>query len=81
MFTASIIALIMGAVSSSETSGSFYQTTRDNIPEDSRLHTRRRENLKPPHVSSCPLGEQKRCNNIHLQVCSSSTMEADIPLP
>jgi hypothetical protein len=25
---------------------SFYQTTRRNIPEDSRFHTRRRENLK-----------------------------------
>jgi hypothetical protein len=26
---------------------SFYQTTRRYSPEDSRLHTRRRENLKP----------------------------------
>jgi hypothetical protein len=31
----------------SETSVNFYEATRRNIPEDSHLHTRRRENLKP----------------------------------
>jgi membrane-bound lytic murein transglycosylase MltF len=41
-----MIALMMEAVRSSETSVNFYQTTRRNIPEDSHLHTRRRENLK-----------------------------------
>jgi hypothetical protein len=41
-----IIALMMEAVSTSETTVNFYQTTRCNIPEDSHLHTRRRENLK-----------------------------------
>jgi hypothetical protein len=41
-----MIALMMEAVSTSEMSVNFYQTTRRNIPEDSRLHTRRRENLK-----------------------------------
>jgi hypothetical protein len=30
----------------SETSVNFYQTTRRNVPEDSHLLTRRRENLK-----------------------------------
>jgi hypothetical protein len=35
------------AASTSETSVNFYQTTWRNIPEDSYLHTRRRENLKP----------------------------------
>jgi hypothetical protein len=35
--TASIIALMMEAVSSSEMSVNFYQTTRNNIPEDSNL--------------------------------------------
>jgi hypothetical protein len=40
------IALMMEAVSTSETSVNFYQTILRNIPEDSRLHTRRRENLK-----------------------------------
>jgi hypothetical protein len=29
----------------SETSVSIYQTAKRNIPEDSHLHTRRRENL------------------------------------
>jgi hypothetical protein len=32
--------------STSETLANFYQTTRRNNPEDSHLHTRRRENLK-----------------------------------
>jgi hypothetical protein len=40
------IALMMEAVSSSETSVNIYQTTRRDFPEDSHLHTRRRENLK-----------------------------------
>jgi hypothetical protein len=42
------------AVNTSETSVSFYQTTWRNIPQDTHLHTRRRENLKshltPQHV-------------------------------
>jgi hypothetical protein len=33
-----VIALMMQAVSTSETSVNFYQTTRRNIPEDSHLH-------------------------------------------
>jgi hypothetical protein len=37
---------MMEAENSSETSVNFYQTTRRNNPEDSHLHTRRRENLK-----------------------------------
>jgi hypothetical protein len=41
-----VAPLIMEAVSTPETSENFYQTTRRNIPEDSHLHTRRRENLK-----------------------------------
>jgi hypothetical protein len=43
-----IIALMMEAASTSETSVNFYQTTWRNNPEDSHLHTRRRENLKSP---------------------------------
>jgi hypothetical protein len=39
------ITLMMVAVSTSEMSVNFYQATRHNIPEDSHLHTRRRENL------------------------------------
>jgi hypothetical protein len=41
-----IIALMMEAVCTSETSLNFYGTTRRNIAEDGPLHTRRRENLK-----------------------------------
>jgi hypothetical protein len=33
-------------VSTSETSVNFYQTTRSYNPDDSHLHSRRRENLK-----------------------------------
>jgi hypothetical protein len=35
----------MDAVSASETSVNFNQATRRNIPDDSHLHTRHRENL------------------------------------
>jgi hypothetical protein len=45
MRTASIIRA-MEAVRTSETSVHSKQTTRSYIPEDSKLHTRRRENLK-----------------------------------
>jgi hypothetical protein len=41
-----LIALMMEAVRTSETSVNFNQTTRCNNPDDSHLHTRRRENLK-----------------------------------
>jgi hypothetical protein len=40
------IFLMMEAVSTSETPVNFYETTQRNIPEDSHLHTRCRENLK-----------------------------------
>jgi hypothetical protein len=41
-----ITDLMMEAVSTSETSVNIRQITRRNIPEDSHLHSRRRENLK-----------------------------------
>jgi hypothetical protein len=44
-FIDALIALMMEAVSTSETSVSFYQTTLRYIPEDSHFHTRRHENL------------------------------------
>jgi hypothetical protein len=47
----SVFALMMEAASTSETSVSFYETTRRNIPEDSHLHTRNRESLKS-HTST-----------------------------
>jgi hypothetical protein len=37
---------MMEAAGASETSVNFYQTTRRNVPEDSHLRTRCRENLK-----------------------------------
>jgi hypothetical protein len=37
---------MMEVVSTSETSVNFYETKQRNIPQDSHLHTRRRENLK-----------------------------------
>jgi hypothetical protein len=40
-----LISLMVEAANTSETSVN-YQTTRRSIPEDSHLHTRRRENLK-----------------------------------
>jgi hypothetical protein len=39
-------ALMMEAVRTSETSVNINLTTRRYIPEDSKLHTHRRENLK-----------------------------------
>jgi hypothetical protein len=43
---AMIIALIIEAVLTSETSVSLYQTTPVNIPEDSHLHAPLREDIK-----------------------------------
>jgi Zn finger protein HypA/HybF involved in hydrogenase expression len=37
---------MMQAVSMSEMSVCFYETTQRNIPKESHLHSRRRENLK-----------------------------------
>jgi hypothetical protein len=52
MHADSNIALMMEAASASKTPVNFYQTTRRNIPEDSHLHTRSRENLKSHQVRS-----------------------------
>jgi hypothetical protein len=41
-----MISLMMEAATTSETSVNFYQTTRCYNPDDSYLHTHRRENLK-----------------------------------
>jgi hypothetical protein len=42
----SLIALMMEAVRTSETSVNFYETTRRNIQEGFHLHTRRRQKIK-----------------------------------
>jgi hypothetical protein len=44
--TEALIDLMMEAARASETSINFYLTTRRNKPEDSHLHSYRRENLK-----------------------------------
>jgi hypothetical protein len=69
-----LIALMMEAVSTSETSINFYQTTIRNIPEDSHLHTSRRINLKCPSVYVHPLECETKIKQqikLHskLQVC------------
>jgi hypothetical protein len=53
VLTASITALMMKAVSISETSVNLHQTTGRNIPEDNHLYTRRRQNLKPHNENTC----------------------------
>jgi hypothetical protein len=45
VLTASIIALMMEAVSTCEASVIFYETILRNIPEVSHLHTRRSEKI------------------------------------
>jgi hypothetical protein len=50
---ASIIALMKEAVHTSETSVDIQFRTRQYIPEDSELHTRRRENLKSHIIKTC----------------------------
>jgi len=47
----------MEAVRVSETSVNFKATTRRYIPEDFKLHTRRRENLKSHKYQAC-LGDR-----------------------
>jgi hypothetical protein len=49
-----LIALMMEAARTSETLVNFYQTTLRYNPEDSHLHTRRRENLKSHLFSLFP---------------------------
>jgi hypothetical protein len=54
---------MMEAASARETSENFYQTTRCHNPEDSHLHTRRRENLK-----SCMAESIKKTNDTEFRV-------------
>jgi hypothetical protein len=51
----SLIALMMEAVQTSETSVYSYQSTRRYNPEDSHLYTHRRENLKSYQVTLGPI--------------------------
>jgi hypothetical protein len=59
-----IIALMIKAATTSETLVNFYWDTRRNIPEDSHLHIRRRENLKYHHVIYIIRGRQFAGSNL-----------------
>jgi hypothetical protein len=61
---ASIIALMMEASRASETSVDIQVRTRQYIPEDSELHTRRRENLKSHIVRRASAVTRKRNDTI-----------------
>jgi hypothetical protein len=71
MFHRAINALMIEAVSTSETSVHFYQTTRCKIPGYGLLHTRRRENLRSQQSVSGPVGyaesQRKRLDNVYTQ--------------
>jgi hypothetical protein len=45
-----LTALVLEAASISKTSANLYQNTQRNNPENTHVHTRRRENLKPHHL-------------------------------
>jgi hypothetical protein len=64
---AMIIALTMKAVHASETSVHFNLTSGRYIPEDSNLHTRRRENLKSHNIKHSLLQcDCTDCNNVYI---------------
>jgi hypothetical protein len=68
VLAASIIALMMEAASSSETSVNSYQTTQRDNPKESHLHTRSRENLKSHFTRISSLAASfmtKRSHNIN----------------
>jgi hypothetical protein len=50
---------MMEAASTSETSANFYQTTRRNKPEDSHLHTHRRENPTSNLIYGATIGPEE----------------------
>jgi hypothetical protein len=60
-----MIALMMKAARTSETSVDIQLRTRQNIPEDSELHTRRRENLKSHKRAGVCTAQ---CNSYHFAI-------------
>jgi hypothetical protein len=52
--------LIMEAVSTSETSGNFYQTTRCKIPEDSSLYSEKIEHIVTDELQVCRVRNEAR---------------------
>jgi hypothetical protein len=80
-----VIALILEAVSTPETSVNFYQTTRRYNPEDSHLYTHRRENLKSRKTheeceQACPglliSGVSFQCFALHCHLTESVSIQA-----
>jgi hypothetical protein len=55
-----VVALMMAAVSTSETSVLFNKTTPRTISEDCHLHSRRRQNLKSHKMTTWPQTQVKR---------------------
>jgi hypothetical protein len=55
--------VLTAAIITSETLVNFYETTRRNIPEDSHLYTRRRENLISHWVTVKSMIDDKSIRN------------------
>jgi hypothetical protein len=70
--TASLIALMMAAVSFSETSVSIYQTTRRNTSEDSHLNTCRCKNLKFLHFFDYIFSSSRLTSAYRLKISSET---------
>jgi hypothetical protein len=71
---------MMEAVSTSETSISFYQTTRHNIPEDTYLHTRSRDNLKSHSQNDILSFLSYGTAEIFMQLYSVNMLGSDSPV-
>jgi hypothetical protein len=69
-----VIALTMEVICTSETPVNFHQTTRRNIQEYCRLHTRRRENLKSQQVKNRLNSENTSYNSFQSYVFPSPTL-------
>jgi hypothetical protein len=71
-------ALMMEAVSTSETSVNFYVTTRRNTPEGCYLHTRRRESLKSHINYMKPVQRVEHCLVYLILVCSEDMLQLGV---
>jgi hypothetical protein len=79
----SLIVLMMKAVRTSETSVNINFNTRRYIPEDSKLHTRCRENLKSHILSACSALKMEtvclpKCLHLHMSSHYVTTQKNNI---
>jgi hypothetical protein len=74
-----LVALLMEAASTSETSVNVYQTTRRNNPEYSHLHAGHRENLKSHNVKMDLEETGRGLDWIHLLISTHSFLY-EVPL-